>query len=419
MPPGSLKRLSSADKDVSPPPAKRRITTTATSSAVADFFKPASEKAPENASFHVVNETLLVGRHKNAQSIPRTKPVKIAAFDFDDTLITTKSGLKFARGDDDWKWWHASVPTRLKDLHAEGYAIVVVSNQAAVSLRSVVKTPKDGMKSLSNLKGKATAVFNALDLPMSLYAATGYDLYRKPRSGMWEQILRDYGLNPYGDVDRRRSVFVGDAAGRAGDKATNTKKDHACSDRDFAANVGIPFQTPEEFFLNDEPKPYTREFDPSTFVGGEMTSRTDASQILFSKKNDLDIVLFCGSPGSGKSTFYWRHLQTIGYERVNQDILKSRDKCMKVAAEYVEQRKSVVVDNTNADIETRAAWVAFAKRTRVPIRLVHFTASAKLCQHNDAVRALGGELVSLQMSAQLTVDALHHAVESLAWTASC
>jgi hypothetical protein len=43
----------------------------------------------------------------------------------------------------------------------------------------------------------------------------------------------------------------------------------------------------------------------------------------FSKSNPIDIVVFCGSPGAGKSSFYWRHLQPLGYGRVNQDILKS------------------------------------------------------------------------------------------------
>ena len=42
-----------------------------------------------------------------------------------------------------------------------------------------------------------------------------------------------------------------------------------------------------------------------------------------SKENDLDIILLCGSPAAGKSTFYWTHLQPLGYERVNQDLLKT------------------------------------------------------------------------------------------------
>ncbi len=47
-----------------------------------------------------------------------------------------------------------------------------------------------------------------------------------------------------------------------------------------------------------------------------------AAKITYAKINPLDIVLLCGSPGSGKSTFYWRHLKPLGYARVNQDLLK-------------------------------------------------------------------------------------------------
>jgi bifunctional polynucleotide phosphatase/kinase len=35
------------------------------------------------------------------------------------------------------------------------------------------------------------------------------------------------------------------------------------------------------------------------------------------------IILFVGSPGSGKSTFYRQKLQPLGYERINQDTLKT------------------------------------------------------------------------------------------------
>ena len=43
----------------------------------------------------------------------------------------------------------------------------------------------------------------------------------------------------------------------------------------------------------------------------------------FSKENELDLVILCGSPGVGKSTFFWNELSPLGYERVNQDILKT------------------------------------------------------------------------------------------------
>jgi hypothetical protein len=35
--------------------------------------------------------------------------------------------------------------------------------------------------------------------------------------------------------------------------------------RDFAANIGIQFHTPEEFFLKEAPKSFTRDFDPAAY----------------------------------------------------------------------------------------------------------------------------------------------------------
>lgn len=390
-----LKRGNTADRDISPP-AKRKATATTTSKAAANFFKPASQKVkePKAVTFQILHETVLKAQHGDPVSAVATlpRPVKIAAFDLDDTIITTASGNRFAKNESDWKWWHTSVPAKLKQLHGEGFAIAFISNQAAVSLRSDAKTP-NGMRSLNNWKAKVTNVLTTLDLPITVFAATGHDLFRKPRTSMWEELVAGYGLTGDGELDLRGCVFVGDAAGRAGDKAKKVKKDHSCSDRDFAANVGIGFQTPEEFFLNEETKPFERLFNPGDYLDIPLTTDTEASPVVFTKKNDVELVLFCGSPGAGKSTFYWSYMQPLGYERVNQDLLKSRDKCIKVATQLVEDKQSVVVDNTNADKETRALWVKLGAKLNVPIRLVHFTAPAKLCEHNDTVRALTGNLV--------------------------
>ena len=106
-------------------------------------------------------------------------------------------------------------------------------------------------------------------------------------------------------------------------------------------NVGIPFKTPDEFFLGEDVKPFTRDFDPTAYIRETTAMSTDASEsitigltrclvlknrvapILFSRSNEVELVVFCGSPGAGKSSFYWRHLKPLGFERVNQDILKT------------------------------------------------------------------------------------------------
>ncbi|WPH01075.1 putative HAD-superfamily hydrolase,subfamily IIIA, polynucleotide kinase 3 phosphatase [Acrodontium crateriforme] len=392
----SLKRTGSADEDISPPPSKRRVASTTTGNAVANFFKPASKKDPEQVTFKTRHETLLVAQYNKTSgnsNVHPKPPVKIAAFDLDDTLIATKSGNTFSRSPDDWRWWHPIVPSRLQQLHADGFHIIVVTNQGGVKLKTDPKAPNGSMKSVANFKTKVTAVLNSLNLPITLYAATGADMYRKPRTGMWTQMVEDLGMHDNDEaLDLEKSVFVGDAAGREGDKAAKIKKDHSCSDRNFATNVGIPFQTPEQFFLDKVVEPYTQSFDPETFLVSADSVETPT--VDFKKNHDVELVLFCGSPGSGKSTFYWRQMESLGYARVNQDLLKTRDKCMRAASELLEEGRSVVVDNTNADVETRALWIGLAKKFNVPIRLIHFTCSAKLCEHNDTVRALGGELMN-------------------------
>lgn len=307
-------------------------------------------------------------------------------------MITSASGKKFANSADDWKWWNPLVQTKLRELAADGYLVTIISNQGGIGLDPKSRTAKSDQKRLNDFKQKVKAVLHQLDLPISLYAATAKDKYRKPRTGMWETLLKDQSLRPE-DVDMNASYFVGDAGGRTPNG--KYKADFSCSDRDLASNIGITFRTPEEYFLGEEARPFTRAFDPVTHLSSDLlpqdTARAADSIV---KKHPLDLVLFCGSPGAGKSTFYWKHMKDIGYERVNQDILGSRKACIQAATKLLQEGTSVAVDNTNADTDTRAQWVELASKFGVPIRCVLFTASAKLCEHNDAVRALGSPSVS-------------------------
>ncbi|CAN9201809.1 unnamed protein product [Alternaria alternata] len=383
--PGLSKRPSSNSKDVSPPPPKRRQQSATTSKAVANFFTPASKKEPEKMVWRIVKDSLLVGRFNlGAQSATQGKR-RVAAFDFDSTLITTASGKTFSRDASDWKWWDSSVPGRLKELHADGFLVAIISNQGGISLRPDPKTVKSDQKRLADFKTKVTAVFNQLDFPISIYAATSRDQYRKPRTGMWNELLEDYDIENAESVDLENSVFVGDAGGR--EAVAGGVKDHSCVDRDFAANLGIPFHTPEEYFRHEDPRPFVRAFEPMAYMQERAEGSTTALN-TFTPPATPEIVMFCGSPGSGKSSFYWKHLQPFGYGRVNQDILKTREKCVKAATALIIEGTSVAIDNTNADPETRAVWITLAQKLKVPIRCVLFTATPKLCEHNDTFRAL-------------------------------
>ncbi|KAL7623625.1 DNA kinase/phosphatase Pnk1 [Parahypoxylon ruwenzoriense] len=398
------------EKPISPPPLKRKAQSNISKDAVANFFTPTSQKPKERTDWSErapddeTHPTLLVGRYEpeDMGDADWGKRRKIAAFDLDSTLITTVSGRKYGVGPSDWKWWDPSVPSRLRQLYTdEGYRVVILSNQAGFTLHPDPKSkaPKGGKVRVANFKQKCGAVLTNLDLPTSVYVATEHDAFRKPRPGMWAEVCRDYGI-PQDEVDLMGSIFVGDAGGRMAQLKSEgvdaAAKDFSSSDRNFAHNVGIAYKTPEEFFLGKPPREFSRDFDLAAYpylesidVGtGGRDGGDSGSGVPFEKTNKQDIVLFCGPPGAGKSTFYWRHLMPLDYERVNQDEWGSRAKCFKVAAELLDGGSSVVIDSTNPAVGGRRKWVELARKHGVPIRCLWFKASKALCEHNDVVRAV-------------------------------
>ncbi|OBT65228.1 hypothetical protein VE03_04578 [Pseudogymnoascus sp. 23342-1-I1] len=386
------------DKPISPPPIKRKVQSTTTKNAVSSFFKPTSQKPPEPITWseRAVNEdtptSLVVGKYvppgTSKDAPPTFLKKKIAAFDLDSTLVSSVSGKKFVFDAGDWKWWNPNVPLLLRKLHhEEGFTVVIISNQGAINLHPDRKAPTAHRGRLEQWKGKISSILRQLDIPTTLYAATGFDNYRKPRTGMWDEILEDYGLSPE-TVDMKESFFVGDAAGRVAGRGV--KEDFADTDRGFGDNVGIRFLTPEEYFLDEKPREYARSFHPGEYVNKGPAN--DAVVPPFVKSSEKEIILFTGSPASGKSTFYHTYLHPLGYLRINQDLLKTRDKCLKTARLALEEGKSVAIDATNPDEATRAHWVALAREMGVEIRGVLFLAGRGVCRHNDVVRALNEEM---------------------------
>lgn len=397
-----------SDAPVSPPPIKRKVQSGTTKTAIANFFTPTSQKpkdpivwserSPNNNDD--IPGTLLVGRFEPEKKEDRkVKRRKIAAFDLDSTLISTSSGKKHASSGTDWKWWHNSVPTKLRELYQDGYRVVILSNQAGLTLHfdAKHKGPKaNAQKRVSEFKQKCSAVLNSLNLPTCVYAATEHDIYRKPRVGMWKEVCDDYDI-PETEVDLENSVFVGDAGGRTAGIGKGPggvaamSKDFSCSDRNFAHNAGIKFMTPEEFFLGEKARSYAREFDLAEHPFSDDASSGN-SVVTLDRTNDQDIILFCGPPGAGKSTLYWKSLKPLGYARINQDLLKTRDKCVQAAKEHLQEGTSVAIDNTNADPATRTVWVELAKEFGISIRCVWFKTPLQVCEHNNAVRALNESL---------------------------
>jgi len=155
---------------------------------------------------------------------------KIAAFDIDFTVIKTASGRTFPTGPDDWMMWDESVPKKMSELHRDGYRIVFFTNQAGIEKKKL--TPK-------SFQGKTDNILKELGVPVMVFASTGENQFRKPSTYMWDLFIKKY--NGAAEVDKSQSVYVGDAAGRPKGWAPGAKKDFSCSDRMFAANIGIGY----------------------------------------------------------------------------------------------------------------------------------------------------------------------------------
>ena len=84
---------------------------------------------------------------------------KVAAFDLDYTLITTKSGRRFPKNKDDWRLINKSIKSKLNQLHLDKYTIIVFTNQKNLEKRI---TKKDFKEKLANIA-------NEIDVPMIFY----------------------------------------------------------------------------------------------------------------------------------------------------------------------------------------------------------------------------------------------------------
>ncbi|KAM9298900.1 bifunctional polynucleotide phosphatase/kinase [Gastrophryne carolinensis] len=301
---------------------------------------------------------------------------KIAGFDIDGTIITTKSGKVFPTSADDWRILFPEIPKKLKKLLNDGYKVVFFTNQMGISrgkLRPEV------------FKAKAEAILDHLGIPVQVLVATGMGIYRKPVTGMWDYLCEK--ANDGIKVQKEDCLYVGDAAGRPANWAPDRKKkDFSCSDRLFALNVGLNFYTPEEYFLGWKKAQFQfPTFDPSKLdPNGQLYDPPSASLVSSSQ----EVVVTVGFPGAGKSTFIKEHLVPKGYAYANRDTLGSWQKCVAACEDALRNGKSIVIDNTNPDVESRGRYISCAQKARVPVRCFLFTATIEQAKHNNRFREM-------------------------------
>ena len=239
----------------------------------------------------------------------------IATFDLDWTLSYNENHL-FPKDVDDIHIFPQRRHIR-EDIIKLGYNIVIFTNQYA-------KSKNEKLKKVERVK----TFLKNINLPIYVYIATEKDENRKPNIGMWNMFIKNRPTP-------NKLIFVGDALGRP--------QDFSDSDRLFGEGICAKIYSPEDFF-GEAPVP--------------------------SFKDEKELVIFVGMPGSGKSTYYSKYLND--HIHIEQDKLGSRAKVLKLLDKSLESGKSIVIDSTNTKQENRLEFYEKAINYGYTIKVLYF-----------------------------------------------
>lgn len=161
--------------------------------------------------------------------------LKIACFDFDNTLIISDRGEPYATKG--FMLAYANILEVLRRLYTEGFTIVIFSNRSGPPYM------------LSAAQRRITEIEAALSIPLHCFFATSRrkdEAYRKPKTGMMALFASLHGMTTYGPD----SFYSGDAVGFS---STNPWFRWSADDSNFAKACGLPFKSPDEIFASFPP----------------------------------------------------------------------------------------------------------------------------------------------------------------------
>jgi len=282
---------------------------------------------------------------------------KLAIFDLDNTLITTKNEKKFPVDENDWKWKFTNTKEKIIKLTEEQYCIIILSNQAGIAT---------GKQTVKTWTAKLNQIVKELNIDIRVFCTTDNNKYKKPSPSFFHEFIPNDVIS---NLDFKKSFFCGDAAGRKGDFSDTDYK--------FALNCMLNFKTPESFFKNEKFK-----FTPPIYPNLDTLTNTTN---FVPKIND--IVIMVGFPASGKSTFANFLKSKFNYSIINQDTLKTYTKCVDMAKLLMHNGKSIVIDATNPSKEIRKKWINLANKNKYSVRICKMNTSEQLSMHNNAYRS--------------------------------
>jgi len=195
-------------------------------SAAANFFAPRTKKLKTTTTvkyrgaaipdgWELVDGALLLGRFGASSQMVR----RLAGFDFDDTLSPLDWGKP-----DAWSHLYGHAPRVIRQLHADGHAVAVLSNECLDQYKRLDYLEKKMRDKCSKIKAWADDV----NVPvLALVALSKQDATRYHKSqgdSMWRKACGDRGVIG--------GFYVGDSA----------------DDESLARFAGVPFHHVKEFF---------------------------------------------------------------------------------------------------------------------------------------------------------------------------
>lgn len=258
---------------------------------------------------------------------------KMAAFDYDWTLVCPKGGKTFPSNVNDWEWLYNGIPRKIKGYYEDGFMIVIFTNQSKSwkheQIQNVAKT---------------------LDIPLFIVVATEKCDY-KPNPILFNNLV---GNNK---ISKDKSFFIGDAVGRS--------SDFSDSDKVFAENIGVLCYCPEQVF----------------HMKAEIT---EIPKIQLT--DEKQIVIMMGYPGSGKSTVAKNICKNEDFVYIEGDLYKSSAKMLKASLEHIAQNKSVVFDATNSSSKKRKEYVDFGKNYNYKVICIHVSTPLDVSYKRNMLR---------------------------------
>src|SRR5688572_1112891 len=106
----------------------------------------------------------------------------------------------------------------------------------------------------------------------------------------------------------------------------------------------------------------------------------------------MQLILFIGIPGSGKSTFYKQYFFHT-HMRINLDMLRTRNRENRLLDFCFQTSMPLVVDNTNVTLQDRKKYIDLAQQHRYAITGYYFETNLQDCLQRNATRS-GRQLVS-------------------------